>query len=295
MRVASAAWGTTPRRRLVYVDDGAPEAGTRFLRASCDERGVAFVHVEARCFDFHASKRLVAGDLLYRPAVSFVSRRVEQFLHAPGVATFYADPDGVHHTCVNAPWAFQHAGLPIPRTLPAFTSDPTALAGYARRLGGFPLVFKFPGRSRGRGVGRVDSLASLVSLVERAGAGGGSPWLMAYVPEAVHWRLVVVGDRVVASYRNATLQNDFRSAATRDPADYAAAPPEGMTALAVRATQVLRLELGGVDVLEHPPTGRLYLLECNFPCYFAQAQDVAGVDVSGAMVDHLLGKADAGR
>ena len=64
-----------------------------------------------------------------------------------------------------------------------------------------------------------------------------------------------------------------------------------MVCLAVSAVQAIRRELGGVDILEHP-SGRLYLLEANFPCYFPQAQVVAGIDVAGAMVDHLLTKRD---
>ncbi|NJD20064.1 MAG: hypothetical protein FIA95_12385 [Gemmatimonadetes bacterium] len=290
---AGGGAGSPKVRRLVYVDDGAPEAGTRHLRRSCEERGVAFLPVDVRLFDFHPSKQLHAGDLLYRPAVSLLSQRVEQFLYAPGVATFYAEPDGIYRGCVNAPLAFQRSGLPAPRSIPLFAADRATLADFARRLGGFPVVFKVPGFSTGIGVGKVDSLDSLVSLAELARVLGQNPWLMAYVPDAVHWRLVVVGDRVVASYRNVTREEDFRSSATRDPTDYRAEPPEGMAELAVRSSRVLRLEFGGVDVLEHPASGRLYLLENNFPCYFAQAQDVAGVDISGAMVDHLLRKAES--
>jgi glutathione synthase/RimK-type ligase-like ATP-grasp enzyme len=56
----------------------------------------------------------------------------------------------------------------------------------------------------------------------------------------------------------------------------------------VRAT---RLEFGGVDILERD--GSSYLLESNFPCYYPHAQQIAGIDVAGAMVDHLLRKAGA--
>jgi hypothetical protein len=280
------------RRRLVYVDDGVPESGTRFLRTSCEERGVDFVPVDPRGFRFRPESQLDAGDLLYRPAVSLLAQRVEQFLYAPGVATFYAADDGIYFGALNPTLTFQRAGLPVPRTIPALSADKEALADFAGRLGGFPLVFKVPGYSLGTGVGRVDSLPSLYSFVDLTLALGKTPVLMAYVPEAVHWRLVVVGDRVAASYRNLLPPDDIRSNASSDPADYAAAPPPGMEEIAVRSTHALHLEFGGVDIVEHPPSGRMYILENNFPCYFAQAQDVAGVDVSGAMVDHLLRKAE---
>lgn len=60
--------------------------------------------------------------------------------------------------------------------------------------------------------------------------------------------------------------------------------------MAVTATRASRLEFGGVDVLE-APDGRLHVLESNFPYYFGQAQVVAGIDMAGAMVEHLMAKA----
>ena len=35
------------------------------------------------------------------------------------------------------------------------------------------------------------------------------------------------------------------------------------------------------------PSGRLYVLEVNMPCYFPQAQLRGGIDIAGAMIDHL--------
>ena len=45
----------------------------------------------------------------------------------------------------------------------------------------------------------------------------------------------------------------------------------------------------GFDILVHA-SGRHYLLEANFPCYFALPETIAGVDVSGALVEHLVAK-----
>jgi hypothetical protein len=49
-----------------------------------------------------------------------------------------------------------------------------------------------------------------------------------------------------------------------------------------------------VDLLEEA-SGRLYMLEVNYPCYFAHAQFVAKVDIAGRMVAHLAAKAAADR
>jgi len=53
--------------------------------------------------------------------------------------------------------------------------------------------------------------------------------------------------------------------------------------------RALRLELGGVDILVRDDA--LYVLESNFPFYTPHAQVIGGIDVSGAMLDHLLRKA----
>ena len=276
--------------RFHCVDDGVPETTTRLLREACAARGIPYVHVDPRRFDYGDERQLQPGELLYRPAVSVAAMRVEQFLYADGVATFYTDADGVFFTPTTSPLLFQRAGLPIPRTFYVPSGDRRLLDSYVERLGGFPVVVKLLGYSRGVGTMRADSVPSLYSVIDFALAEGKSPLLCAYVDGAVHWRLVVVGERVVSAYRNRMEDGDFRTYASADAADFRVDGSNEMADLAVRAVRVLRNEFGGVDVLEHP-TGRLYLLEANFPCYFATAQEVIGTDVSGAMLDHLVAKA----
>ena len=276
--------------RFVYVDDGVPEAGTRFLREACAARDVAFVPVDPRAFAFEPESRLEPGDLLYRPAISLVAQKVEQALYAEGVATFYADPAGPYFGILNPTLVFERSGIPVPRTIFCHTTDRKTLRAYAERLGGFPLIVKATGFSSGMGVVRVDSMESFFSVIDLCLTLGRTPNLMAYVPDATHWRMVVVGDRVVASYRNTVDEDDFRTHARRVDEDYHADPPAGMAEIAARAPAAQRLEMGGVDLLHHGPSERTYVLESNFPCYFAQAQDVIGVDTAGAMLDHLLAK-----
>ena len=86
--------------------------------------------------------------------------------------------------------------------------------------------------------------------------------------------------------------DDFRTSGSDDLDDYHAELPEGAAALAIASCKALRHGHGGVDILQHP-SGRLYLLESNFPCYYDQAQLEAGVDIGGAMVRFLLQRAEA--
>jgi len=276
--------------RFICIDDQVPETTVRLLRAAAVRRGVVFDLVQASTFDYDPKRRARPGDLLYRPAISAAAQRVEQFLSHPLAANFHADADGAHFVPVNASLIHSRAGLPVPRYFYCTDSQREYLLEQVEELGGFPVVLKVPGGSRGIGVMRADSAPALLSLVDYALSMNQTPLLMAYIPDAVHWRVVVVGDRAVAAYRNPPDTDDFRSYGSLDGADFTATPEATLANMAVRAVKALRLELGGVDILEHR-SGRLYLLESNFPLYHAHAETVAGIDVSGAMIEHLVAKA----
>ncbi len=277
--------------RFHCIDDGVPEPTTRFLRQACRARDLEYVHVDPRVCDWSDERQLGPGDLLYRPAISLTASRVEQFLYDPAVATFYRGSDGIFFNPSTSPLLFQRAGLPIPRTFYVHSTARHRLDEQVAQLGGYPVVVKLMGYSRGMGVMRVDSPASLYSVLDFTSVEGKSPLLCAYIDGATHWRLIVVGERVVAAYRNRVDHNDFRTYADTNPDDFLQAPGADLEDLAVRAVQALHYEFGGVDILAHP-SGRLYLLESNFPCYFATPQEVVGTDVAGAMVEYLVRKSE---
>jgi hypothetical protein len=278
-----------PPRRFTCVNDSVPEETTRLLREACASRGVTYDEVAARGFDFDPARRLTTGDLLYRPAVSMASIRVEQFLYVDGVATFYRDPDGISFTSIAPLELLARAGLPVPPTIPCATRHRQTVRTFVERLGGPPIVAKMGGEG-GVGVLLLESLPAIFSFVDYAVSNGAAPLLSPYYPRAQHQRVVVVGDRAVAAYDNPLQRDDFRSYASTDPADYTADVDPLLADLAVRAVQAFRLEHGGVDLLQDE-AGGWHVLEANFPCYFAQAQVVAGIDVAGAMIEWLLAKA----
>lgn len=236
--------------RLFYVNDDVPEITTEQLKGACIVRGIEFIEVYAPAFLFDPASQLVHGDLLYRAAISLASMRVEQFLFSEGIATFYAHPEGVFFGYTNAPLLFQRAGLPVPRRFPLAAPNRELIRRHIKALGGLPVVIKLPG-SGGIGTMKVETLPALFSLLDLLFSQKQQPVVCAFIDEAVHWRLIVVGDRVVACYRNVSEEDDFRTYASTDRADFVN-PPTAMAELAIRAVQVLGLEFGGVDILEHP-------------------------------------------
>ncbi len=281
-------------RRFFHLCDRETSAMDNLLFAACEARGIDYEAVWLPLFDFLDPPRPAPGDLLYRSAIDSHAQLVEQTLYRPGVATFYRDERRLF-----APWfapgmQLARAGLPLPRTVPCLRARPALLRGYVEQLGGFPLIVKVPGDEGGVGVMQVDSLPGLLSLVDYLD--GGEVQLMEKIADAVCWRVVVVGSRAVAAYRQQPRPDDFRSGLSDDPEDYLAALETSFPALArlaVQAVEALALAFGGVDLLVSE--SRAVVLEVNFPCYWPDAQERCGVDIAGAMLDWLTEKAEAAR
>jgi len=276
-------------RFCLVSEASVPEETGRLLREACEARGIAFEAVIAKTFDFDPARRLHAGDLLYKAAASIAASRAEQFLFAPGVATFHSGDGGIFLTIDNQTLLAESAGIPTPKTVYLASSGAALLKKHVESLGGFPVVVKVLGRSGGIGVMLAESMASLRSLADFSIAQGQNPLLCRFIPNAIHWRLIVLGDRVIASYRNKQVADDFRSSGSTSREDFEAKPPAAAVEAAVRAAQALRLEFAGVDVLEDR-AGSVFFLEANFPCYYPHAQLHGGVDIAGQMVDFLAAK-----
>jgi len=254
------------------------------LAQACAARGIEAVMMSP---DSHAAQpqlRPRPGDLLYRAATDAPCDRLEKLLWQPGVAAFYEEP---FFECIYQGVLFQSHGLPMPRTIHALSADRALLQSQVEQLGGFPLVLKQPGGEGGRGVMRVDSQAALFSLIDYLGP---APLLMEYFEHVVAYRLVVVGDQVVATEARHSGPGDFRTNAAGGACLGAVAPSAQATAIALQAARLMRVEFGGVDLLENS-AGRLLLAELNFPCYFADQQRDSGIDIAGAMIAHLAAKA----
>jgi len=271
-------------RAFYCVDDGVPPETVESLHAACIERGHTFVRVVPRDVDLLRGP-LPPGSMLYTPSTSLLAERVEQQLWQPGVSSFHRRDEGPFVQTLHPLLAFARADLPVPRFVRVHRAADDALEGWVDALGGFPLVVKSGGGEGGVGTLIADSMPALRSLLDLLLAQGQHPTLLAFVPDAVHLRLVVVGDEVVTAYRNPTRPGDFRSEPSDDPADYEIELDPSHAEIAVAASHVVGYAFAGVDLLLHP-SGRAYLLEANFPCYFPQAE-MFGADVAGAMLDYL--------
>lgn len=181
------------------------------------------------------------------------------------------------------------AGVPQPRTRAAFTPE-QALDVLENDLG-YPAVIKPVIGSWGRLVARVnDRDAAEAVLADRHTLGGWTHHTH-YLQELVHkpgrdLRIFVVGDEPIAAIRRESehwITNTARGART------SAAPiDDALADIALRAARAVGGGVLAVDVVEDPVRGYL-VLEVNHSMEFRNSIEPTGVDIPGAIVDHVLG------
>lgn len=261
-----------------------PDLGptNRILEAACAAREVDFVPVIAGRLSEGGLDARHGTRLLYRADTDTASVYLEKLLFSAEVAAFH-DP---HFPCGHPPITLQRAGIPVARKIFLSALNPADLADQVEWLGGYPVVVKLPGTEGGRGVLLQEHQEGLEGTLRRAPPG---VYLETFVPHEKAYRLLVVGQSVVAVTAATPGAGDFRSnsATARDLGPVT--PPGNALEIARRATAALRLEFGGVGLLESDDGG-IIVSEVNCPCYFADQQQATGHDLAGAMIDHLLSK-----
>ena len=180
----------------------------------------------------------------------------------------------------------QEAGLP---TIDTIVCERAADAMTAvRELG--DVVIKPIFGSMGHGIVRVsdpDVAFRVVKALETTRA-------VFYVQRAVDhggrdYRLFVVGGRVLAAIERRAAAGDWRSNVARGAEAVAFDPPTEWQALATGAAAAIGADYAGVDLLQGGD-GRVYVLEVNGIPGWEGLQRATGVDVAGALVDHLASR-----
>ena len=123
--------------------------------------------------------------------------------------------------------------------------------------------------------------ANQTMLFQRHGMATPRTLLATNSEPAMAYRLVVVGEHVVAAEAQAQTAGGDNWRVVK--------PSLGAVAMALKAARLMRVEFGGVDLLEDQD-GRLVLVALDYPCDFAAQQARSGVDIAGAMVDYLVNK-----
>jgi RimK family alpha-L-glutamate ligase len=180
----------------------------------------------------------------------------------------------------------QEAGLPTVETV---VCERAADAMAAVRAFGDAVIKPIFG-SMGHGIVRVsdpDVAFRVVKTLETTRA-------VFYVQRAIDhggrdYRLFVVGGRVLAAIERRAADGDWRSNVARGATATPFEAPAEWQHLAVRAAAAIDADYAGIDLLQDPD-GHVYVLEVNGIPGWEGLQQATGVDVAGAIVEHVAAR-----
>ncbi len=262
----------------------------KMIFAALRKRGVDFDRIDPRMFAFD-----LGGDglgeydaVLVRCLSHSRAYYLTRWLDGLGVPA--VSPHRVVATCGDkllTSAALQEAGLPIPRTVIAFTPE-AALAAVEEM--GYPVVLKPVHGSWGRLLARVNDRDAAEAILEHKTTLGGYVHSVFYIQEYVDKpgrdiRTLVSGDEVVyAVYRRSAhwITNTARGGE---------ALPCPLTAeiadLSLAAAQAVGGGIVAVDLLE-TADGQLLINEVNHTPEFHGAMQATEADIAGKIVNHVL-------
>ncbi|RLC58913.1 MAG: lysine biosynthesis protein LysX [Chloroflexota bacterium] len=262
----------------------------KMLFAALRERGVDYDRVDPRRLAFQlGGAGLEKYDaVLVRCLSHSRAYYLTRWLEGLGVPT--VSPHRTVATCGDkllTSAALQEAGLPIPRTAVAFTSE--AALEVIERMG-YPVVLKPLFGSWGRLLARVNDRDAAEAILEHKTTLGGYIHSVFYIQEYVDKpgrdiRALVVGDEVVyAIYRRSAhwITNTARGG---EPLPCPLTPE--VVALSLAAAEAVGGGIVAVDLLE-TVDGRLLVNEVNHTPEFHGAMQATDADIAGKMVDYVL-------
>lgn len=178
----------------------------------------------------------------------------------------------------------------IPRT--TFVRDKNDVLPAIQRVGGAPVVIKLIEGTQGIGVLLAESEKSAEAIIELLQSQKQNVLIQKFVAESKgkDIRAFVVGDRVVAAMRRVAQGQEFRSNVHRGGIAEAVDLPEEYVQTAIRATQILGLQVAGVDMLEGKDGPQI--MEVNSSPGLEGIEKCTGLDIAGAVIEYIAAQVD---
>ncbi|UII77514.1 RimK family alpha-L-glutamate ligase [Flagellimonas sp. HMM57] len=176
-------------------------------------------------------------------------------------------------------------GIPIPETV--FSINPDNIDKQIKLLGGPPVIIKLQEGTQGLGVILAESKKSAKSIIDTFYKMDTSILLQQYIEEAngEDIRIIVVGNKVVASMKRTSDFDDFRSNVHRGADAVAIKPTAKEQFIALNATKHLGLGVAGVDLMRSKKGP--VLLEVNASPGLKGIEAATGVNVAKQIIQFV--------
>lgn len=176
-------------------------------------------------------------------------------------------------------------GIPIPETV--FSINPDNIEEQIKLLGGPPVIIKLQEGTHGMGVILAETKKSAKSIIDTLYKMDTSILLQRYIAEAngEDIRIIVVGNKVVASMKRISDLDDFRSNVHRGADTTAIKPTAKEQFIALNATKYLGLGVAGVDLMRSNKGP--VLLEVNASPGLQGIEAATGVNVAKHIIDFV--------
>lgn len=173
----------------------------------------------------------------------------------------------------------------IPKS--TFVRDRKDVPEAIRRVGGAPVVIKLIEGTQGIGVMLAPDAAIAEAIVETLHSADQNVLLQQFISESKgrDVRAFVIGNRVVAAMRRTAQGDEFRSNLHRGGSIAPVQLDAEYERVAVRAAQILGLQVAGVDLLESND-GPL-IIEVNSSPGLQGIEAATDLDVAGAIIDFV--------
>ncbi len=178
----------------------------------------------------------------------------------------------------------------IPRT--TFVRDRKDVIPAIERVGGAPVVIKLIEGTQGIGVLLAESMNAAESIIELLQSQKQNVLVQKFVAESKgkDIRAFVVGDRVVAAMRRVAQGQEFRSNVHRGGIAESVELDDQYKETAVRAAQILGLQVAGVDMLEGKSGPQI--MEVNSSPGLEGIESSTDLDIAGAVIDYISAQVD---
>ena len=176
--------------------------------------------------------------------------------------------------------------VPQPKTY--ISSSPTAAKDILNKVN-YPIVFKFPHGTQGKGVVFADSFASASSLMDALETLKQPFLIQEYIDTSgVDIRAIVVGDKVVAAMKRKAVVGEARANIHAGGKGESFAPDFMINKIAVNTAEIIGAEICAVDILESPKGP--VVIEVNLSPGFQGITAATDMDVADKLAKYLFKK-----